>query len=140
MSSFFSSSPLKSSAAAIGVIRIITGVLVTYHGLELFDKSIIDKYLSWEKIRNLPAPVVMVYLGKIMELFAGIGLLFGFFTRAASLSLTVVMLFICFYVGKGKFYYDDQHPFLFALMGMLFYYTGPGKLSFDKLIFNPKNA
>jgi len=140
MSSFFSSSPLKSNATAIGVIRIITGALVTYYGLELFDQSIIDKYLSWEKIQNLPAPVLMVYLGKIMELFAGIGLLFGFFTRAASLSLTAVMLFICFYVGKGKFYYDDQHPFLFALLGMLFYYTGPCKWSIDKLIFKPKNA
>ncbi|NJO25446.1 MAG: DoxX family membrane protein [Bacteroidia bacterium] len=87
----------------------------------------------------MPAPVFMVYLGKILELLAGVGLLLGLFTRAAALSLTAVMLFICFYVGKGKFYYDDQHPFLFALMGMLFFYTGPGKWSLDKIVFKNKN-
>lgn len=135
MNKFLSAKSLPGSATAIGIIRVITGALVTYHGLELFDQSIIDKYLSWEKIQKLPAPVFMVYLGKIMELFAGLGLVFGFLTRAASLSLTVVMLFICFYVGKGIFYYDDQHPFLFALMGMLFFYNGPGKWSLDKLFF-----
>ncbi len=138
MNTFFSSLPYSNSNAAISAVRIITGGLVTYHGLEVFDQDIIDKYLSWDVIKNLPAPEALVYTGKIMELFAGLGLLLGLFTRAAALSLTIVMLFICFKIGSGKFYYDDQHPFLFALMGLLFFFTGPGKWSLDKVLFDKK--
>lgn len=140
MKKLLSADPLQGNATAVGIIRIITGTLVAYHGLEVFDHSIIDTYLGWEKIQKLPAPVTMVYLGKLMEFFAGIGLLLGFLTRVAALSLTAVMLFICFYVGKGIFYYEDQHPFLFALMGMMFFYSGPGKWSLDKIILKIKTC
>jgi putative oxidoreductase len=36
-------------------------------------------------------------------------------------------------VGHGRFWYEDQHPFLFALFGVLFFFTGPGAWSLDAL-------
>ena len=116
----------------LALIRIITGGLVAYHGWEVFDNKIMTGYLKWEGIKNLPVPVFMVYLGKSLELVAGICLIAGLFTRIAAVLIAAVMLFICFYVGKGKFYYEDQHPFLFALLAMVFFFAGPGKWSIDQ--------
>ena len=122
----------------LALIRIITGGLVTYHGWEIFDNKIMDGYLKWEVIKNLPAPVFMVYLGKGLELATGICFIFGLFTRIAAVLMAAVMLFICFKVGHGKFYYEDQHPFLLALLAMVFFFTGPVKWSMDQKFFSKK--
>ncbi|NWF89731.1 MAG: DoxX family protein [Ignavibacteriaceae bacterium] len=124
--------------AGVAVIRIIAGVLVFYHGLEIFQPDIIKMYLEWEKIKALPSPVLMTYLGKLIELAAGACLALGLFTRTAALLIAVNMLFICFYVGNGKFYYEDQHPFLFALLAMIFFFKGPGSYALEKVLFRKK--
>ena len=116
----------------LALIRIIIGGLVAYHGWEIFDDKIMTGYLQWEVIKKLPTPEFMVYLGKGLELVTGICFILGLFTRIAAVLLAIVMLFICFYVGKGKFYYEDQHPFLFALIAMVYFFTGPGKWSMDQ--------
>jgi len=122
----------------LALIRIITGGLVAYHGWEIFDKEIMAGYLKWDIIKKLPAPEFMVYLGKGLELLTGICFILGLFTRVAAVFLAIVMLFICFYVGKGKFYYEDQHPFIFALLAMIFFFTGPVKWSLDQKFFGKK--
>jgi putative oxidoreductase len=55
----------------------------------------------------------------------------GLYTRIASITCIAVFLFITFIVGDGKFWYQDQHPFLFVLLGMLFLVVGPGAWSVD---------
>jgi putative oxidoreductase len=120
---------------ALSIIRMVTGLLVSYHGFEIFDKSIVDGYTTWDTIKQLPFPIHAVYLGKSIELLSGLLLTMGLFTRIAGVLLMAVMLFICFYVGGGKFWYEDQHPFLFALLGAVFLATGGGKYSVDQLRF-----
>ena len=122
----------------LALIRIITGGLVAYHGLEIFDNKIMTGYLQWEVIKKLPAPEFLVYMGKGLELMTGICFILGLFTRIVAVLLVIVMLFICFYVGKGKFYYEDQHPFLLALLAMVFFFTGSGKWSIDQKLFGKK--
>jgi putative oxidoreductase len=41
-------------------------------------------------------------------------------------------------VGHGKVWYDDQNPFLFVLLGLIFIFTGPGNWSIDGLLFGKK--
>jgi len=120
------------------MIRIITGLLMAYHGWEIFDRSIMAGYLDRDVIKTLPSPAFMVYLGKSLELITGIFFVLGLFTRLAALFMAIDMLFICFKIGNGKFYYDDQHPFLFAMLAMVFFFTGPVKWSIDQLIFKAK--
>jgi hypothetical protein len=45
------------------------------------------------------------------------------------------MSYIAFFVGHGKVWYEDQHPFLLVLLAMVFFFTGPGNISLDKMIF-----
>lgn len=80
----------------------------------------------------------MVYIGKAAELVGGILLSLGLFTRIACVILIIVMSYIAFFVGHGKIWYEDQHPFLFVLLAFIFFFTGPGNFSLDKLIFNNK--
>ncbi len=40
-----------------------------------------------------------------------------------------------FFVGHGKIWYEDQHPFLFVLLAFVFFFIGGGKWSVDYLLF-----
>lgn len=122
------------------LLRVITGFLMAYHGLEVFDSNKMADYGKWDVIKVLPAPLFMVHLGKGLEFLSGILFIIGLFTRFAALFMAITMLFICFKVGGGKFYYEDQHPFLFALLALVFFFTGPVKWSMDQLLFKTKKT
>jgi len=130
----FSPDPLWSDFGLPG-IRVLTGLLMAYHGAEIFSRAAMEVYLTWDVIKALPAPEAMVYLGKGIEFFAGIFLALGLFTRVAALFMAINMLFICFKIAGGRFYYEDQHPFLFALIALIFFFTGPVKWGLDFVIF-----
>lgn len=121
----------EANNTGFAILRIITGLLMSYHGLEIFQSAQMQEYASWDAIRNMPFPAFWAYLGKGTELVGGILLTLGFMTRIAAILLTLTMLFICFKIGNGKFWYEDQHPFLFALLSMIYFFTGPGKWSMD---------
>jgi putative oxidoreductase len=130
----FSPAPISQNGI-IGFLRIIIGIFMIYHGWEVFDKEPIARYSGWLIDRNFPAPEFFAYLGKATELAGGILLTLGLFTRIATIPLMSVMLFIIFVLSEGKIFYEDQHPFLFFLFFVLFFFTGPGKWSLDSRIF-----
>ena len=123
---------------ALAALRIITGLLIAYHGLELFDSKVMENYLTWERIQALPQPKAWVVAGKAAELAGGLALALGLFTRYAALTVMCVFLFITFYLGNGKFWYQDQHPFLFALIAALYAVAGSGVWSMDEKILSKK--
>jgi putative oxidoreductase len=122
---------MNRTQTTLAILRIITGMLVAYHGLEVFDGSKINDYLAWERIKALPAPRTMVYVGKATELLGGLALALGLFTRIAASAIAAVFLFITFYLGDGRFWYEEQHPFLFILLAALYLFAGGGKWSMD---------
>lgn len=130
---FLSSTPIYPQQG-LAIVRIIVGGLIVYHGLEVFDEQIMNMYLTWDVFKG-PNARLMVYTGKATELMAGIFIMTGFLTRIGGLMMLCTFLYITFSVGGGKFWYEDQHPFMFALFGLLFMFTGPGAWSFDRLIF-----
>jgi putative oxidoreductase len=134
-----SPSPLWYDAGLVS-IRVLTGALMVYHGIEIFDRPTMETYLEWDLIKALPAPEAMVYVGKGLEFFAGLFLMIGLLTRVAAVLIAVDMLFICFYIGNGRFYYQDQHPFLFAVLALVFFFTGPVRWSLDSLFFSSANS
>jgi putative oxidoreductase len=136
MNSFFSPSPLQLNTG-LAITRIIAGLLLVYHGFEVFNAELMSGYAEWEMFKG-PAAKFLVYTGKLAELIAGIFLVLGLFTRACAVIIIGTFLFITFFIGKGRFWYEDQHPFLFVLFGLLFLFTGPGAWSLDAIIFKKK--
>jgi putative oxidoreductase len=137
MNGFFSSLPLLETKG-IAIVRIIFSLLLVYHGLEVFDPALMNGYAEWDLFKG-PAAKLIVYAGKSFELVAGIFLLLGLFTRPSSILVIATFIYITFFIGKGKFWYEDQHPFMFVLFGLLFVFTGPGAWSLDALIFKKKD-
>jgi putative oxidoreductase len=135
---FLSASPFWFNGG-VALVRIITGALMIYHGIEVFDADKMKNYAKWLTDLKFPSPLLMAYLGKGSELVCGALLLVGLFTRPAALLLAVTMLVILFGMGHGKIFTDDQHPFLFVLLALLFFFTGPGKWSLDQRFFTEKN-
>jgi putative oxidoreductase len=137
MKMLFSPSPLWQ-AKGISIIRIIAGFFLIYHGWEIFDLPTMNGYLVYDTFKNLSHASFMVYTGKAGELIAGFLLFIGWLTRLASMAIAVTFLYISFFVGHGKIWYEDQHPFLFVLLAFVFFFTGPGKWSVDNLLFHIK--
>lgn len=123
----------------LALVRITTGILMIYHGYEVFMGDKMDGYQQWLTDLKFPSPAFMAYLGKGAELVGGILLTFGLFTRFAAILLAITMAVVCFGMGDGKFLTNDQHPFLFVLISLLFFFTGAGKYSLDYLFFNNTN-
>jgi putative oxidoreductase len=67
-------------------------------------------------------------------------LILGLFTRFAALITVGTFVYIVFFIGKGKFWMEDQHPFLFVLLGVLFLFTGPGSFSLDSKLFKSRST
>lgn len=138
MNRFFTAGPVGESWG-IALVRIITGILLLFHGLECFDTEKMNLYTGWFTDRHYSSPAAWAYAGKVAELFAGILFILGFLTRVAALVTMATFAGIIFLLGdKGKILQGDQHPFLFILLSLVFFFTGPGALSLDGLFFKQK--
>ena len=135
MRRFFSAQPIAQSQG-VGIVRILVGVALIYHGCEILNHSAMAEYFKWDLYKNNPAAKFLVYGGKLSELLCGILLLLGFLTRIACLMLIAAMCYIAFVIGNGRIWYEDQYPILFAVIGVIFIFTGPGAYSIDKKLFN----
>ncbi|MBL7872433.1 MAG: DoxX family membrane protein [Cyclobacteriaceae bacterium] len=138
MKKVFSSAPIMATHG-LGIVRIIFGALMVYHGKEVFDPQLMKEYASWDSLSGANG-LLWVYIGKGTELLAGLFLLLGLFTRLGSLLTIGTMSYITFFVGGGKFWYEDQHPFMFALFGLLFLFTGSGGFSLHAIIFEDRSG
>ena len=136
MNTLFSSGPVWQTMG-LPLVRVTLGIFLIYHGWEVFTESKMNEYLKWDSFKDSNGKL-MVYAGKIAELIAGILFVVGLFTRIASLLTIGVMCYIAFFLGNGIIWNNDQHPFLFVLLALVFFFTGPGNFSMDKLIFKNK--
>lgn len=110
--------------------RIVIGLFLMLHGWEVLQPERMAEYVKWEAFAGKS---YLPYIGKSAELLAGILLVAGLFTRVAALLTIGTFLYITFFIGNGKFWMEDQHPFLFVLFGLLFLFTGPVKWCLDKV-------
>jgi putative oxidoreductase len=121
----------------LSIVRIITGIFIAYHGWEVFDHTKMAEYAAWDSFKNLNG-TFMAYLGKGAEFVSGIMLILGLWTRTASLIMIATMAYIAFLIGNGKIWYEDQHPFMYVLLGLVFWALGSGKWSVDEWLENRK--
>lgn len=135
---FFSTAPIGLNRG-VAFVRAIVGALMIYHGQEVFNAPLMAEYMAWDAFAG-PNARLLVYAGKSSELIAGLLLFFGLLTRLGALMAIGVLSYVTFFVGSGRFWYEDQHPFMFVLFGLLFLFTGPGAWSIDGLITHERKA
>lgn len=123
----------------VATVRILVGLLLTYHGHEVFRPDIMQSYVEWDKFAY-SFGAFMAYAGKSAELISGICLVLGLFTRFACILIVCTFSYITFIMGNGKVWYEDQHPFMFIVVASLFFFTGPGVWNLDIRIFGTKRV
>src|SRR6476620_1259793 len=127
--SLFSSQPFQEKYI-IAIVRIVTGCLLVFHGAETFDAEKMKMYTGWFIERKYARPAAWAYAGKISELLIGISYVTGLATRLASIACILIFVSIIFILGdQGNVFEGDQHPFLFILLALVFFATGPGAWS-----------
>ena len=119
----------------IALVRITVGVMLIFHGWQLFETHDMNVIADLLFNMSIPFPEAMAYTGKIIELTGGFFLVLGLFTRVMTALLFLTFIFITFVLGQGKILTDNQLPFLFALMSLMFFFTGAGRLSVDFILF-----
>jgi putative oxidoreductase len=134
----FSTKPIFENSLLL--IRIIAGLLIFMHGLGTFNEGHMKGNIAWLSDLHFPAPVFMAYLGKGAELIGGVLLMLGLFTRVAAIVLVINMSVICFVLGSGNIFTDDETPFLLLTLSVYLFIAGPGKISLDYFIFDRKSA
>ncbi len=114
------------------VFRLGLGGLMIPHG---YDKLIhfASKSGSFMDPFHIGHPTSMA-LVIFAEFFCAVFLVLGLFTRLACIPLIIDMAVAVFLAHKGEIFGEGANAalFLFGYMGLLF--TGPGKVSLDKLI------
>jgi putative oxidoreductase len=122
-------SPWPSKGFAL--VRIIVGLLLAYHGLEVFQPKLMASYTTWDAFKGSSFATLLVYAGKGSELVAGLLLVAGLWARLAGFICVGTFAYITFLIGQGRFWYQDQHPFMFLLFGLLYLLVGAGPWSVD---------
>lgn len=131
----------KSTDTAIAIVRIVVGIFMIIHGIEIFSEEKMKGYDDFfTKDLHMSNAVFISYAGKALEFLAGIFLTFGLFTRLGALIMFGAMSFITFGVGQGRFYMEDQHPFMFVLIAFILFFDGGKKWSLDNLIFKKRRV
>lgn len=123
---------------ALSVLRILCGLFMVYHGWEVMDAQKMREYEKWLKELQFDGPAWMAFLGKLSELAGGLFLALGLLTRLALIPLLITMAVITFRIGHGRVFMEDQHPFLFFLLFLFLFFSGPGRWSLDHLIVQQK--
>ncbi len=136
MAFLLSPNPIWPSQGA-AIVRMIVGLLLIYHGQEVFQAKLMDSYANWDNFKGSYGHL-MVYAGKLAELIAGLSIFLGLFIRLGALICIGTFTYITFFFGQGRFWYEEQHPFMFLLFGVLYLFTGSGIWSLDGLIFGKK--
>lgn len=119
----------------IALVRIAVGIMLIFHGWQLFERRDMNVFSDLLFNMSIPFPEAMAYTGKVVELMGGVFLILGLFTRLMTAILFVSFMIITFAVGEGKIFSDNQLPFLYGLVSLVFFFTGAGRISIDFILF-----
>jgi putative oxidoreductase len=68
------------------------------------------------------------------EFFCAVFIVLGLMTRLATIPLIIAMSVAVFIAHKGEIFGDGEHAALYLFGFIVLLFTGPGKISMDKLI------
>jgi len=95
-----------------------------------------QNFADWlQKDLHFPHPLLMAYLRTGAELFGGIMLVLGLFTRIGAFLIMFTMFVAFFTAGKSALLSDGETVFAYAIVMLTLVLTGAGKISLDYYFF-----
>ena len=131
MNKIFGYNPLNTDLAAL-LLRLILGGLFVRYGY--------NKVLAYDEILPMFGDIIGIgaklsfNLVIFAELFCGLLVLIGFFTRLAVIPIFITMV-VVFFVAHAKDAFDMKAlPFVYLLLSIVIFILGSGKYSVDRII------
>jgi putative oxidoreductase len=123
------------SVDMVVLLRMLVGIYFIYHGRDFFNEKAIQGFAGYlENDLHFPLPLFMAYLRTGGELFGGIMLLLGLFTRLGAFLIMVTMLVATITAAKGDIFGDGEITFLYTIVCLVLIFIGAGKYSLDYLL------
>jgi putative oxidoreductase len=114
------------------IARVVVGGYFIMHGKGLFDAGAMQGFSKYlENDLHFPMPMLMAYLRTGAELFGGIMLILGIFTRLGAFLIMFTMLVATFTAAKGDLMGEGETPFVYAIFCLTIILIGAGKYSLD---------
>jgi putative oxidoreductase len=121
----------------IFIVRIFTAVMIIPHGMEIFDNKGMTDLSVFLSESHIPAAHILSYVAKISELLGGVLIAVGLFTKYITIPLIISMAVVIYVMGQGNIFNSDL-AFLFLLLFLALFLSGPGKYSLDYYLFDRK--
>ncbi|HEY5826111.1 MAG TPA: DoxX family protein [Cyclobacteriaceae bacterium] len=127
--------PISLDFCCLG--RVIVGVYFISHGNGLFDvKAMLELADYFSNDLHFPLPLLMAYLRTGAELFGGVMLVAGLYTRVGAFLILFTMLVATFTALKGDLTGKAELTVVYALFCFVIILVGSGKYSLDNYLFN----
>ncbi len=117
---------------AILLLRLGSGGLMIHHGYGKLAGFAAKSHTFSDPLHigSMPSLVLVIFA----EFFCAIFIVCGLFTRLACIPLIIAMAVAAFISHKGQITGDGEHAMLFLATYLVILFTGPGKISLDKVL------
>lgn len=142
----FSSNPINKDLGLV-LIRLMLGVLMAFYGYEKLihfnEMAASDFWANNVSFLGMKGATPLA-LTIFAELFCSVFLILGLFTRFSLIVLAFCMAYIFLVIfpmsiiekGDNGYHFNDAFVYFIIYLGLFF--TGPGKYSLDNKFFNKK--
>lgn len=131
----------KLKPLALLLLRLVVGIIFVHYG---YPKLFVHTHESMNWFAQHGFPAYFAYISGVLELFGGLLLIIGLFTRIAGLLLAVEMLIALWKVHR---LFSDplaiqnyQFPLMMAVGSFALAALGAGLISFDQPIFDRRSG
>ena len=116
------------------VMRIFFGIMFLTHG---YDKLMVHSSMSYLFADPVGlGSTVSFWMVVFAELVCSLALIFGILQRVALIPMIIAMAVAFFMVHSGAPFAAKELSFIYMIIFVLLFITGPGKYSFDAVIGN----
>jgi len=126
-------------ALGLLVLRVGVGIAFMAHG---FPKLFMGGAAGLAKgmgAAGIPGGITGAYMAGTAEFFGGIALLLGLLTRPAAFVMAFTMaVALSYHFSKGDNYQTYSHALESGILFLSLLIAGPGKYSFDRLIWRAR--
>jgi putative oxidoreductase len=132
----------KKQEIALGLLRVVIGIVFIAHGYQKFFQYGIHNVAGMFGQIGIPLPVLSAYLAASAELFGGIALLLGLLTRVAAIPVAVNMIVAILQVHlKGGFFLPNGFEYALVMLAanIAFITGGGGAFALDNVVW-PRKA
>jgi len=114
------------------VLRVVTGLLLASHGYsKLVQFSVLRyKFMNFMHLGSATSLSLAIFA----ELFCGIFLILGLFTRFACIPIIILMCMVVFVVSHGNIFDAGERGAFYLASAIAILFCGPGKISVDGMI------